>query len=143
MPNKINADLPALQALIIYMMGVVDAHHVEGDSFYPEFSVPLLLKNQAVNLLHSAALHDEQTREGATLPSDPLGRGGKWHRAANVLNAWVRRESKAMEARANYAYPSELPTGDWSFAGFMDLARHQIEHDGDWDKAAWWERLQK
>lgn len=128
---------PALQQLIFYMMGVVDATQAGDDRiFRPEFSVPLVLKTQVVSLLESAALHDEQTREGVTLPADPLARGGKWHRAANALNAWIRRESRAMENRANYEYPTELPTGDWSFAGFMSVARDAIEYK--FEAPAWW-----
>lgn len=80
-----------------------------------DVSIPPILENEACALMQHAAEGDENCPDGG----DPFAQWGKWHRAANIVNAQLRE--KAIDELGH-----GLLVGDWSHRALMNLAKKEI-----------------
>lgn len=84
------------------------------------------IKTAIVEQMELAATEDDNAPAG-----DPAARGGKWHRAANIVNAKMNR----------YAEDAELDAplfADWSWSALMEavgVSKDRIEQDYEHERA--------
>ena len=102
-------------------LGVVAAwlqgHAAAGVDLNNGIELPLFLKPQLAEVLHSAVLEDANRPAGG----DAFERGGVWHRAVNRVMYALTEKCKSMTA--HYEYPHGLGLGDGAFFSFINAVR--------------------
>ena len=131
MPTHKSSAWTDLQVLALYLDGLLEGGFIENNLVSSEYCDAILPANHQwepaviIRPVIKRLLKSYEERRGEPFNKEigEFEKGGKWHRIVNNLQADLEETRKAMGLAADEDYPRNLPLGDWSFAGFMNVAR--------------------